>query len=68
MGRKGRVVQVVPIKPTLKAPGIKLLKLEYGKPFSILVSNSTCAAATRFSRSSSPPPRDWLETPDVFCL
>jgi hypothetical protein len=25
-------VQVAPIKPTLKAPGIKLLKLKYGEP------------------------------------
>jgi hypothetical protein len=27
-------VQVNPIKPTLKAPGIKLLKLEFDKPLS----------------------------------
>ena len=27
-------MQVDPIKPTLKAPGIKLLKLEYDKPLS----------------------------------
>jgi len=27
-------VQVDPIKPTLKAPGIKLSKLKYGKPLS----------------------------------
>jgi hypothetical protein len=31
----GRAVQVDPIKSTLKAPGIKLLKLKYGKPLSI---------------------------------
>jgi len=31
----GRVVQVDPIKPTLKAPGVKLFKLKYGR----LVSN-----------------------------
>jgi hypothetical protein len=30
----GRAVQVDPIKPTLKAPGIKLLKLKYDKPLS----------------------------------
>jgi len=30
----GRAVQVDPIKPTVKAPGIKLLKLQYGKPLS----------------------------------
>ena len=28
----GRAVQIDPIKSTLKAPGIKLLKLKYGKP------------------------------------
>jgi hypothetical protein len=28
----GRAVQVDLIKPTLKAPGIELLKLKYGKP------------------------------------
>ena len=32
--RRGRAVQVDPIKPTLKAPEIKLLQLEYGKPLS----------------------------------
>jgi len=31
---QGRVVQVDPIKPTLKAPGIKLLKLNHGKHLS----------------------------------
>ena len=30
----GRAVRVDPIKPTLKAPGIKLLKLKYDKPLS----------------------------------
>ena len=30
----GRAVQVDPIKPTLKAPGTKLLKLQYDKPLS----------------------------------
>ena len=30
----GQAVQVAPIKTTLKAPGIKLLKLKYGKPLS----------------------------------
>jgi hypothetical protein len=28
----GRAVQVEPIKPVLKAPGIKLLNLKYDKP------------------------------------
>ena len=32
---QGRAVQVDPIKPTLKAPGIKLLKLKYDKPLTI---------------------------------
>jgi hypothetical protein len=32
--RHGRAVQVDPIKPTFKAPGIELLKLEYDKPLS----------------------------------
>jgi hypothetical protein len=31
---RGRLVQVDPIKPTLKALGIKLLNLEYGKSIS----------------------------------
>ena len=30
--RPGKAVQVDPIKPTLKAPGIKRLKLKYDKP------------------------------------
>ena len=33
----GRAVQVDPIKSTLKAPGTKRLKVEYGKPPSILL-------------------------------
>ena len=33
--RRGRAVQVVPIKPTLKAPGIKRLKLIRDVPLSI---------------------------------
>jgi len=33
--RLGRVVQVDPIKPTLKAPGIKRLKLKQGELLSI---------------------------------
>jgi hypothetical protein len=32
--RRGRAVQVDPIKPTLKAPGIECLKLQYDKPLS----------------------------------
>ena len=34
--RRGRAVQVDPIKPTLKAPGIKRLKLYYDEPLSNL--------------------------------
>ena len=33
----GWAVQVDPIKPTLKAPGTKLLKLKYGKQLSDFV-------------------------------
>jgi len=33
-GPQGRAAQLDPIKPTLKAPGIKLLKLKYDKPLS----------------------------------
>jgi hypothetical protein len=32
-------VQVDPIKPTLKAPGIKLLKLKYDEPLSNFAFN-----------------------------
>ena len=32
--RLGKAVQLDPIKPTMKAPGIKLLKLKYDKPLS----------------------------------
>jgi len=34
--RRGRAVQVGPLKPTLKAPGTKLLKLKLDKLLSIL--------------------------------
>ena len=34
--RRGKAVQVVPIKPTLKTPGIVLMKLRYDGPLSIL--------------------------------
>jgi len=33
-GARGGAVLVDPMKPTLKAPGIKLLKLKYVKPLS----------------------------------
>jgi len=35
----GRAVQVDPIKPMLKAPGYKRLKLNYDRLLSILLSN-----------------------------
>ena len=34
MTRRGWAVQADPIKPTLKAPGIKLFKHKYDKPLS----------------------------------
>jgi len=41
----GKAVQVDPIKPTLKAPGTKRLKLKYVlNGFQVLLSISTCAA------------------------
>jgi hypothetical protein len=44
----GEVVQVDPIKPTLKLPGTKRLKLKYEMDcFQVLLSNSACAATTR---------------------
>ena len=38
------MVQVEPIKHTLKAPGTKQLKLKCDEPLSTLLSVSTCAA------------------------
>jgi len=40
----GKVLQVDPIKPSLKTPGTKRLKPKCDKPHSNLLSNSTCAA------------------------
>jgi len=37
--KHGSAVQVGPIKPTLKAPGVKLLKPTYGEALSILALN-----------------------------
>jgi len=37
--RRGRAVQVDPIKPTLKAPGTKCLKLKYDEPLPIFAFN-----------------------------
>jgi hypothetical protein len=38
-GGLGRAVQVAPIKPTLKAPGTKRLKLKCDEPLSNFVFN-----------------------------
>ena len=40
----GGAVQVDPMKPTLKAPGAKPLKLKHDDPLSNCLSMSTCAA------------------------
>jgi len=40
----GRVVQADPMKPVLKAPKTKCLKLKQMDWFQVLLSNSTCAA------------------------
>jgi len=46
----GEAVQVDPMKPTLKAPGTKRLKLKYDELVSCFASFSTCAAARRRRR------------------
>ena len=43
-----------PIKPTLKAPETKRLKLKYEEMLSNLVPNSTCAATARCASRSRP--------------
>ena len=43
-------MQVDPIKPTLKARGIKLLKLKYDKPLSKIAFNSNLRRYTRVGR------------------
>ena len=65
----GRVVQVDPIKPTLKAPGAKHLKLEFDEPpsnfgFEFNLRHYTWALSTRwrtgprpYTRCEPPPPR-----------
>jgi hypothetical protein len=45
-GLPGRAVQVDPIKPTLKAPGTKRLKLKCDELLQKLLSVSTCTATT----------------------
>jgi len=44
---QGKVVQVDPVKPTLKAPGTKRLKLKCVKLLSGFAPNSACAATSR---------------------
>jgi len=41
---RGRLVQVDPVKPKLKPPGIKRLKLSMIYCFQVLLSKLTCAA------------------------
>jgi hypothetical protein len=53
-GRDGGAVQVDPIKPTLKAPGSKRLKLEHEKSTSPQKTNRR-RNSTRGSSSSAPP-------------
>jgi hypothetical protein len=48
-------VLVDPIKPTLQAPGIKLLKLEFDESPSNVAFNFNCAATSRHSTHTSPP-------------
>jgi len=45
--QRGRAAQVDPIKPILKPPVTKHLKLKCDILLSTLLSNSTCAATTR---------------------
>jgi len=46
-GGQGRVVQVDPIKPTLKAPGNEHSKLKHDELLSFLLSNSSCGGTPR---------------------
>ena len=46
----GKAVHVYPIKPTLKPPGTKRLKLKRDYFFQLLLSNPTCAATPRLLR------------------
>jgi hypothetical protein len=57
----GGAVQVEPIKPTLKAPGTKLFKLQYDRPLSNFASKfklrrytTASPSPSRSTRSSSP--------------
>jgi len=51
----GRAVQVDPVKPTVKAPGIKLLKLKYGKLLSNLAVTFNFHHYTAGRSAASPP-------------
>ena len=63
---QGGALQVDPIKPKLKPPGTKRLKLNYDELLSIslqlLLSNSTCAATPRAGPKPPPPPPPPLRT------
>jgi len=61
-GHQGRTVQVDPIKPTMKAPGTKHLKLKGDKRFQTLLSNSTCAATSRGSGTGRRRSACWRRT------
>ena len=63
-GWRGRAVHLDPIKPKLKAPGIKLSKLKFDKPLSNFAFNFNLrryseggAACCPTRRSAPPPPR-----------
>jgi len=58
----GRALQVEPMKPQLKAPGTKRLKLNMMYSFQTMLLNSTCAATTRSmdrERRRARAPRAW---------
>ena len=52
---KGKAVQVDSIKPTLKAPGIKLLQHKYDKPLSNFALKFNLRRYTKGSTSHPPP-------------
>ena len=62
-------MQVDPIKPTVKAPGIKLLKLKYDTPLSNFAFNFNWRRYTKGFAIAAPPrpyPRRVLETFEKF--
>jgi len=50
----GRPVQIDPMKPNLKPPEIRRLKLKCDICFQLLLSNSTCTATPRGARQRRP--------------